>query len=116
MPKFNLGGYSNQKLNAQMFERPQPPERPSRVVIDQQSRDRQEEMAVDSSRLADADLVLRWVYSNLDAPSAMHDLAARALDLPSLAYGFAPGLCYHGNDEEKCDRCLYAWQAKYGGA
>lgn len=24
--------------------------------------------------------------------------------------------CRHGNDEETCDRCLFAWQAKWGGA
>jgi len=24
--------------------------------------------------------------------------------------------CRHGNDEDTCERCLHAWQAKWGGA
>lgn len=25
-------------------------------------------------------------------------------------------LCRHGNNEETCERCLFAWQANFGGA
>lgn len=46
-------------------------------------------MAADPERLADADYVLRWVWQNMDVPGNIHDLAARALGLPSLAHGMA---------------------------
>jgi hypothetical protein len=27
----------------------------------------------------------------------------------------SPPKCRHGNDPKDCDRCLFAWQARYGG-
>ena len=52
---------------------------------------RQKQMADDPVRLADADYVLRWVHQQGadKVPPKIHDLAARALDWPSLAHGFA---------------------------
>jgi len=54
-------------------------------------RQRQIAIAQDESRLADAEYVLRWVYQQQVEiiPSNIHDLAARALDSPSLAHGMA---------------------------
>ena len=38
---------------------------------------------------ADVHSVLEWAWQHPDAPSAIHDKAARALDKPSLAHGHA---------------------------
>ena len=43
----------------------------------------------DAIRQADAKYVLEWCYQSPSVPSNIHDLAARALDQPSLAHGFA---------------------------
>jgi hypothetical protein len=41
-------------------------------------------------RCADAEYVLRWVQQSETVPPVLHDVAARALNHPSLAHGFAP--------------------------
>lgn len=49
------------------------------------------EIRKSDARMADAEYVLRWVHGSpaVHVPSNIHDLAARALELPSLAYGHA---------------------------
>lgn len=50
---------------------------------------RRDAIAADPIRMSDAEFVLRWVYQSGPeiVPSHIYDIAAKALDFPSLAHG-----------------------------